>query len=121
MGNLERLKLEQLECDLLGKHTVTDGKSTLGHEAQETDTLTGGIELLDVQLESLVDAVASSSGAARYFDVAAPLVLLALRCRQIRFEELGTSLVWLVAKQLEPALPRGTVSDQTNKRPQILA
>ena len=100
--------------------TVADGKSALGQEAQETDTLTGGIELLDVHLEPLVDAVASSSGAARHFDVSAPLVLLALRHRQIRFEELGASLVWLVVKQLQPALPRGTVSDQTKKLPQIL-
>jgi hypothetical protein len=31
--DLERLKLEQLECDLLGEHIVIDGKSALGQEA----------------------------------------------------------------------------------------
>ena len=65
--------------NLLGEHVVAYRKSALGHEAQKTHAPTFGIELLDVHLKALVDAVASSRDAARDFDVFAALILLALR------------------------------------------
>ena len=120
VGDFECLKLIQLKRDLRSKHDVTHGKSPLGKEAHDTDVAASGVELLDVHLQPVVDAVRRP--------VAPPLTSMypalsyCSRCAIVKFvfEQLGASSCGLPVKRLQTALPRRTVADQTNKVPKVL-
>src|SRR6476659_2453161 len=84
--DLQGRALEQLKCQLLGQQHVADGKMTLGHEAPDAHPLARFVNLLDIQLAPLANAVVASGVPTDHVKIPPSLELLALRRRQILFE-----------------------------------
>jgi len=83
IGNLERLQLEQFERQLLRQHHVAGDKVARGHEAQHGCGPSLVIELLDVELETVLDPIVPARVAASDIKKSVPLVPLTLSRRKI--------------------------------------
>jgi hypothetical protein len=55
--NLERLRFVQLKRDLLRQHDVAYSKAAFRHETQHANALAALVELFDVHLHAVADAV----------------------------------------------------------------
>ena len=90
---LDRLVLEQLQSELLSQHDVTHSEPTFGHKAQHAHAYTPAVELLNVHLVSVANAIACPGAATYHVKVAMPLVLLTLSRGEIFFEKLDGSVL----------------------------
>src|SRR5262249_3607872 len=77
--DFDRLALEQLEGELLGKQHVINGKATFGHETKHARTSAAFIQHLDVHLAAVPDAVAVARVAPDHVEAIMAFVLRALR------------------------------------------
>jgi hypothetical protein len=75
--------LEELQREFLGQHDIADWEVTSRHEAQPARLSAVFVELLNVHLVALPNAVALAGVAADHLEIPTHLVLLALRRRQI--------------------------------------
>src|SRR5262249_38835650 len=73
--HLHRFFLVRLQGDLLGEHDVACGEAALGHEAPAADAPSLLVELEDVLLSALQDAVAPAGLGADDFEVPFPVEL----------------------------------------------
>jgi hypothetical protein len=73
-----RIFLEELQCKLLRQHDVAHGRQRSRLEAEQTRPSSRSVELLDIQLAGVVNAVSNCSLGAHGVEVAVRLVLLAL-------------------------------------------
>jgi hypothetical protein len=69
VGDPERFGLEQFQCQLLGEHGVAIHKATLGHEAPHTYAFVVLVELLDLHLVAIPDAIVRAGCSANHVKV----------------------------------------------------
>src|SRR5690349_17551356 len=93
IGDAQRVGFEQFKGRLLTQHDVARHQAALGEETPAAHTPAVAIELLDVHLPTVANAVALARHAAGDVEVAVFFVLSALRNREVFLEQPNATLL----------------------------
>jgi hypothetical protein len=88
MGAFDRLSFERLQREFLRQHTVPERQGASGREAHEADSVSIFFEDFNVQHMAVPDPITPPSVAAHDVKVIEPVVLRALRWREVLAQEL---------------------------------
>src|SRR5262249_703694 len=93
IGDAQRVGFEQFKGHLLTQHHVARHQAALGEETPAAHTPAVAIELLDVHLPTVANAVTLARHAAGDVEVAVFFVLSALRNREVLLEQPNATLL----------------------------
>src|SRR5581483_3788114 len=105
VGDLERVGLEQLERQLLRQHHVAGHQVALRVEAPAAHAPAGAVELLDIHLPAMANAVALAGAAADHIEETVLLVLQPLGGSEVLLEQSDAALLGALAADVAERQP----------------